>query len=429
MEPSEQEVAAFARLDDLAEWAGLAHRPEGGDADASPRGTLWRLLGAEAGVRWRVLGAMPQADFEALLAGWLVAGAAPTPAVRSQGGLVGMAARIAAGTQLRLAAVREQMRADAELERARLEAAVVPVAPAESQSSPSGRRVKLATVADQANDNEVSTLSDSEVAEAYKRYQDLTGGPPAPHEELTLEQLTALAALLAAQAPPYVDFSVWGPFGHRIQKKVKLNGLTLSASGELHPVELYGPSDFATWDSCFRVWRTGMLMLGAATLCSLDVYREHVALYTRRYGRETWVVLYQADVRARLEHIERIRRAGESSPPTTDNPRLLLNGLNLDRPWDWCLRELTRDVAFWRRELEEPAILVLARAARLTSVLDGDAPVTGGEQQSPRAPTRRPQPTGPRERPQKVHRLNEDGSALMANRRGPPLCGDFQLGK
>ena len=86
-------------------------------------------------------------------------------------------------------------------------------------------------------------------------------------------------------------------------------------------------------------------------------------------------------------------------------------------------------MAFWRRELEEPAIRVLARAARLTSVLDGDAPITGGELQSPRAPTRRPQPADRPERPQKVHRLSEDGTALMANRRGAPLCRDFQLGK
>eukprot|EP00969_Alexandrium_andersonii_P187175 8270390-Alexandrium_andersonii.AAC.1 len=52
-------------------------------------------------------------------------------------------------------------------------------------------------------------------------------------------------------------------------------------------------------------------MLGAATLAPLEAHREHVALYSRRYSMDSGVVTYQADVRTRLGHLERVRRAGE----------------------------------------------------------------------------------------------------------------------
>ena len=35
--------------DQVADWALMGHRPDGGDAPASPRGTFLALFGAEAG--------------------------------------------------------------------------------------------------------------------------------------------------------------------------------------------------------------------------------------------------------------------------------------------------------------------------------------------------------------------------------------------
>ena len=45
------------------------------------------------------------------------------------------------------------------------------------------------------------------------------------------------------------------------------------------------------------------------------------------------------------------------------------------RPWDLLLAELTGDGAYWKREMEEPAILVLNSVAKLSAVIGGDAPV------------------------------------------------------
>lgn len=442
MEPTEIESSGFNNLGDIAEWVGLAHRPSGGTDEDSPRGTLFALMGATPSTHWRVLAAVMASDWTTLLDQWRVSTQAPTMAQRSQGGLLAQAARITAGMQKRQEAIAEDARRNQELalEQAKATQALaalpsLPKSPPQPASAP-GRKVKLSTVADQANDHEAESLSDIDVAAAYERYKKLTGGPPAPHEELTHSQLTALSALLGGQGPPYVDFSVWGPFGHRIQKKVKLTGLSLNSAGELHPLELFGPSDFESWDACYRVWRTGMLMLGAASLSTLESYREQVALYSRRYGRDSWVVIYQADVRARLEHLERMRRAGEArhraltaapgTPVAGGDDRIFDPAM----PWDWSLRALVGDTAFWRRELEEPALLVLARAARLSAVVEGDAPV-----ERPAAPqgahTKAPRAT-PRERPQKaqrMHHVNTEGTEMTTNRGGYPLCSDFQVGK
>ena len=100
--------------------------------EASPRGTLLRLVGATGQTHWRAIGAISEDDWTQLLAQWQVSGAAPTPTLRSQGGLLGRACRIAAGSQLRLADVRAR---EAEDRRIRLDAA--------SGSAPSSTRTSL----------------------------------------------------------------------------------------------------------------------------------------------------------------------------------------------------------------------------------------------------------------------------------------------
>ena len=50
-------------------------------------------------------------------------------------------------------------------------------------------------------------------------------------------------------------------------------------------------------------------MLNAASLSALDSYRHLVFPYVRRYCHIVCLVLYPGDVRARLEHFDRIRRS------------------------------------------------------------------------------------------------------------------------
>ncbi len=59
--------------------------------------------------------------------------------------------------------------------------------------------------------------------------------------------------------------------------------------------------------------------------------------------------VYLADVRARLEHIERMKRkclklmaAGAVTGERQFDP---------DRPWEWSLAEVISDNQYWKREL------------------------------------------------------------------------------
>ena len=56
---------------------------------------------------------------------------------------------------------------------------------------------------------------------------------------------------------------------------------------------------------------TSCVMFGQITPARLDSYERHTRSYHERYGRGCWAMLYQADVRARLELSERLRKLGK----------------------------------------------------------------------------------------------------------------------
>lgn len=107
------------------------------------------------------------------------------------------------------------------------------------------------------------------------------------------------------------------------------------------------------------------------------------------------------------------------------------------RPWEWCLRRVVEDTAFWRRELEESAMLVLAKASRFSQALDGDALVAHCPPLASKArPAGRGMPTSathPAASAAKTSSLGkhlivgEDGM-LSTNRCGNRLCEAFQHG-
>ncbi len=215
---------------------------------------------------------------------------------------------------------------------------------------------------------------------------------------------------------------------------MRLTGLVIGHQGELKPVEIYGPSGFDDWEQCYHVFRTGCIMLNAVSLSTLDRYRDLIKGYSNRYGAKVWVIIYQADVRARLEHIERMRRRGAklSVAGASTGER----AFDASRPWDWSFAEAVADGAFWKRELEEPALLVLSRAGSLSNMVDGDAQTASSGKAAPSAPHPRSavaaqgkvrpaqQQKAPRGR-ERQHLVDSAGN-YTHNRSGNKLCGAFQ---
>ncbi|CAK0827555.1 unnamed protein product [Prorocentrum cordatum] len=326
------------------------------------RGALFQALGVDGSEHPRIIGALQAADFDAIVravqvqdpAGGGSAGGPPpmldpTPAQLSQAGLLGRACRVSVGTQP--------------------SAAAAAAAQAAAQTA-----VKMAGTINQTDDTEVDILDEHAIKIAYKNYHNRIGAFPPAEEELSKEQLSTLWEAFRSGGAPYTDMAVWGPHHHRIQKKIRLRGVKIAPTGEVTSIELTGPADFEDWRACYAVFKVGCIMFEQITPARLDAYEKHLRGFHERYGRQCWALIYQADVRARLELSERLRRVGKDEKERADATSTF-HDFDPTKPREWVWSKLTSDVQFWLREVQEPAVLVLARTASLHQMIDHDAPI------------------------------------------------------
>ena len=115
-------------------------------------------------------------------------------------------------------------------------------------------------------------LTGDEVEAAWVTHARITGLRPRAEQEPSAEQLGALAAKLRGNEPPYVDFSLWGPFDRR-QAKDRKSLAMVWVEGALQPRTLQGPSCFSAWEQHWAVFAAAMLSLGACANGPLDRYR------------------------------------------------------------------------------------------------------------------------------------------------------------
>ena len=419
IDPTDDERRNLTTVGAVADWVSI----QGTSSDAAtPRGSLFRHLGISSTDHPRILGYMPADDYDAALQNWRIGAeaataAAPTFVQRSQGGLLGRTCRVLAGTELTIA-----------------QQAAASIAPAVTASGPGKRRLKMASVINQGDDNEAELMDSAAITAAYAEYKSKTGAFPSEDEELSIEQLSGLKALFEASRPPYCDFAVFGPYHHRIQKKIKMNGIKLSPSGEITTTEMFGPPDYQSWRECYLVFRTGCIMLNQISPAHLDNYEKHIRRLSERYNKASWALIYQADVRARLEHSERLLRQAKEDR----NKAIALgnsHGLDLKRPWDFIWRQLVDDYSFWQREVIEPALQLAVRSTSLHQVVEQDAPVATGANSLTAVPSRPafienplPKLSPKRPRVERMHKVGDDGF-LTHNRRGTELCRGYQSGE
>ena len=114
---------------------------------------------------------------------------------------------------------------------------------------------------------------------------------PPKDTEPTGEQINAVKHLLESNVPPYVDFSVYGPFAQRMQKRIKRSPWGAMVCGELQ-----GPASIAVWLSCYHVLMTTLVMLDVVDLGALMKYASHVERLHDRYSESVWGILYQAEM-------------------------------------------------------------------------------------------------------------------------------------
>jgi hypothetical protein len=419
-ELTEDELSAIKTIDDAATKAGLTGDP---NDKGTPRGSLFALIGADTTTTITSLALISVDDFAATVRGWRisevpVAGQPPVerPPTLMENGQALYVARIA---RLKLGIEGKPPATGTAL----------PALPSPSASATT-RKIKMSQILSQLDETEIELVSSVEQLKYFARYETLfgKGQRPRPEQEPSIEQLSGLKSLLDASQCPYADYAIFQPHAARIMKRIRFSGLVLNKAGALTQAEIFGPPDLDSWRSCHDVWANSMVMLDAIDLGALQAYKSRIEMLHIRYGEaKVWPLLYQADTRARLEHLPRKRlellqehqealNAGNTTP------------FDPARPWNYAPNCVANDDKFWAHEFSEPAMIILSDTKGVRPGLDDDARVAQQPDESASL-TATAAATRPRNanRTGRVHDL-VDG-VYKSNRTGHPLCSDFNQGK
>ena len=136
--------------------------------------------------------------------------------------------------------------------------------------------------------------------------------------------------------------------------------MSFEAQGRLRNIETLGPPNADVWTESYVCLEGGFRMFDVVDLGNILNYKTHVLDYVARYGPALWYLIYQADHRMRLEGMERLRRRGEAE----HSAAVEAGGkhpFDPERPWNWVWQQAVLDVIFWKKEIEEPALLILSR--------------------------------------------------------------------
>ena len=217
--------------------------------------------------------------------------------------------------------------------------------------------LKMSNIVDQTDDSETKLPDAVLLNEWAQRYIATMGAPPQEEEEPTDAQLAALHHRVRVQRqPPYVDFSVWLPFGRRVLKNQKFRAFLPIGDGSFVMKELPGPQNLQQWLVSWRVFKVACISLNLVTLAALLLYEKVIEKLVLQWPK-AWGLIAQADDKARAEKLEKTRRAivldiaaGGTAP----------REFTEDEPWTACFRALALDERFWNEQVRHPAAAWLA---------------------------------------------------------------------
>ena len=279
-----------------------------------------------------------------------------------------------------------------------------------------GRRKRLSQVIDQGADAEFDIMGETCFRELLSGFDVANGGLPAPEEEPSGEQLSALRGVLRSDAAPYCDFAVYGPLGRRQARMLRFTA-QVWVGNELVTKQLAGPTNWNAWRSCWRVFRTAMLILKGSPPGPLDEYEECIRKLAADHPDQWGMVLYAEDI-MRAEYWERHRRALEDKVKRG----LYTEHFDAAAPWAAVIRESARDSQYWYHNIDKPCLLARNRSgARAARPIDGGGEsASRGRSRSERRAPRRPAPKRS-SAPHTSARQRRDGRYLC-NSSGVELC-------
>ena len=234
--------------------------------------------------------------------------------------------------------------------------------------------LKMASLLDQSDDSELHPASRDQVQGWQQNYLQVMGAPPQEEEDVTDQQLAALNKRINIQGmAPYVDFSVWLPFGRKALRSQKFRTYFPLGDGSYLMKDLPGPQSFQQWLVSWRVFKTGAIMLGAVSLASLQLYERAIEKLVIQWPR-VWGLICAAEDKARAERLEKLRRKFDSDQKAQ---RQVPQDWDPQYPWTCCFRELALDEEYWNEQVRHPATSWMVSGARGSPVVPAEA-IAGG---------------------------------------------------
>ena len=204
------------------------------------------------------------------------------------------------------------------------------------------------------------------------------------------------------------------------------------------PLELFGPPTYQIWEDSYSIWMTLCRFNKTMCLDTLIGYKDIVDEFYRTYGPACWALIYQVDVRTRLEYTVQLKREAEEEREEWIK-KGLVHDFNPEQPWEYVFDYLIGDKSkeYWRSEIKDKCLLIKADAAKVEDYIEDDAKIA----QPPPPPaildaapvTRR----GPKRALAIEDRSNEwemppvgpaPVAPVLMNKKGQLICPDFQKG-
>ena len=230
--------------------------------------------------------------------------------------------------------------------------------------------LKMSSLLDQADESELHPASREQVLNWQQGYLQVMGAPPQEEEDVTDQQLAALNKRVNLQGmAPYVDFSVWLPFGRRAMKSQKFRTYFPLGDGSYLMKDLPGPQNFQQWLTSWRVFKTGAIMLGIVSLSALQLYERAIEKLVIQWPK-VWGLICTAEDKARDERLEKLRRKFDADQQAQ---RQVPQDWDSTHPWTCCFRELAMDEEYWNEQVRHPATSWMVSGARGAPVAPAEA--------------------------------------------------------
>ena len=113
--------------------------------------------------------------------------------------------------------------------------------------------------------------------------------------------------MVVAHRTPYVDLSIWGPYGRKVHKRNKFWNWIPDGEGGCLSQEIPGPENYQVWLIGWRVFATACVMLRIGSTSALEAYETRMEKLVRLWG-DAWLLISTTDDHMRAEQIERPRR-------------------------------------------------------------------------------------------------------------------------